>query len=136
MRTTTTTRKRTKTTSSGVLSLLILAAACWSPLAAQKKDKKDDDAGTRIVQGQVTDADDQPVVGAVVQLKDMHSLQVRSFITEAEGKYHFSGLKTEIDYQVKAQFNGMSSSSKTVSLFDTRKIAVLNLKLEKEKDKK
>lgn len=133
MRTTTRRRKRTKTTSSGLLSLLVLAAACWSPLAAQKKD---DDTSTRIVQGQVTDPDDQPVVGAVVQLKDMHSLQVRSFITEAEGKYHFSGLKTEIDYQVKALHNGMSSPSKTVSLFDTRKIATLNLKLEKEKDKK
>ena len=37
---------------------------------------------------------------------------------------------------MKALFNGMSSPAKTVSLFDTRKIAVLNLKLEKEKDKK
>ncbi len=113
----------------------MLAAVCWSPLSAQKKDKKDDEAGTRVVQGQVVDPDDQPVVGAVVQLKDMRSLQIRSFITEAEGKYHFSGLKTEIDYQVKALHNGMSSASKTVSLFDTRKIAVLNLKLEKEKEK-
>ena len=113
----------------------MLAGACWSPLAAQKN-KKDEDAGTREVQGQVTDADDKPVAGAVVQLKDMHSLQIRSFVTQEEGKYHFSGLKTEIDYQVKALFNGMSSPAKTVSLFDTRKIAVLNLKLEKEKDKK
>ena len=33
------------------------------------------------MQGQVTDADDKPVAGAVVQLKDMHSLQIRSFVT-------------------------------------------------------
>jgi hypothetical protein len=90
----------------------------------------------RSVQGQVVGPDDQPVVGAVVQLKDMHSLEIRSFVTQEEGKYHFSGLKTEIDYQVKAVSTGMSSAAKTVSLFDTRKIAVLNLKLEKEKDKK
>src|ERR1022692_4109565 len=51
--------------------LLMLVAVCWSPLTAQKN-KKDEDAGTRIVQGQVVDPDDQPVVGAVVQLKDMH----------------------------------------------------------------
>jgi hypothetical protein len=126
---------RTTTRSSGLLSLLMLAAACWFPLAAQKKDKKDPDAGTRIVQGQVTDPDDRPVVGAVVQLKDMRSLEIRSFITEEAGKYHFSGLKTDLDYQVKALHNGMSSASKTVSIFDTRKTAILNLKLEKEKDK-
>jgi hypothetical protein len=113
----------------------MLAALWWRPLAAQKS-KKDEDAGTRSVQGQVVDPDDQPVVGAIVQLKDMHSLEIRSFVTQEEGKYHFSGLKTEIDYQVKAVSKGMSSAAKTVSLFDTRKIAVLNLKLEKEKDKK
>jgi hypothetical protein len=112
----------------------MLAALCWRPLAAQKN-KKDEDAGTRSVQGQVVDPDDQPVVGAIVQLKDMRSLEIRSFVTQEEGKYHFSGLKTEIDYQVKAVSVGMSSASKTVSLFDTRKIAVLNLKLEKEKEK-
>ncbi len=117
------------------MSLLLLLAACWGPLIAQKS-KKDEDAGTRTVQGQVTNTEDQPVVGAVVQLKDMHSLEIRSFVTQEEGKYHFSGLKTEIDYQVKAMSGGMSSASKTVSLFDTRKIAVLNLKLEKDKEKK
>lgn len=128
-------KKRTRRTSS-VLLLLMLAAACWSPAAAQKN-KKDEDAGTRTVQGQVLDADDKPLVGAVVQLKDMRSLQIRSFISEDDGKYHFSGLKTEVDYQVKALYNGLGSVPKTVSLFDTRKVAVLNLKVEKEeKDKK
>jgi hypothetical protein len=137
-RTRTTTRKRKRTTTRNneirSLVLLVLVGVSCCSLEAQKN-KKDDDANTRVVQGQVLNADDQPVVGAVVQLKDMHSLQIRSFVTQEEGKYHFSGLKTEIDYQVKAMFNGMSSASKTVSLFDTRKIAVLNLKLEKEKEK-
>jgi hypothetical protein len=115
--------------------LLLLAAACWSPVTAQNK-KKDDDAGTRTVQGLVQNGDDMPVVGAVVQLKDMRSLQIRSFVTQDDGKYHFNGLKTEVDYQVKALYNGMSSAAKTVSIFDTRKIATLNLKLEKEPEKK
>jgi hypothetical protein len=113
-----------------------MAAMCQPPAPAQSKNKKDEDAGTRTVQGLVQGADDMPVVGAVVQLKDMRSLQIRSFVTQDDGKYHFNGLKTEVDYQVKALYNGMSSAPKTVSLFDTRKIATLNLKLEKEPEKK
>jgi hypothetical protein len=132
-------KRRTKTTNRSLLSksllLLLLAAACLSSLSAQK-DKKDPDAGTRSVQGLVQDADEKPVVGAVVQLKDMRTLQIRSFVTQDDGMYHFNGLKTEVDYQVKAVFNGLSSAAKTVSLFDTRKMATLNLKLEKEQEKK
>jgi hypothetical protein len=132
--------RRTKTTSRSLpaksLLLLTLAAACWSSLSAQSKNKKDEDAGTRTVQGLVQNVDDMPLVGAVVQLKDMRTLQIRSFVTQDDGKYHFNGLKTEVDYQVKALYNGMSSPAKTVSLFDTRKIATLNLKLEKEPEKK
>jgi hypothetical protein len=133
-------RRRTKTTSNSLLTksllLLTLAAACCSLLSAQSKNKKDEDTGTRTVQGLVQNAEDMPVVGAVVQLKDMRSLQIRSFVTQDDGKYHFNGLKTEVDYQVKAVYNGMTSAAKTVSLFDTRKIATLNLKLEKEAEKK
>jgi hypothetical protein len=132
--------RRTKTTNSGLLSKsllpLLLVAACLSSLSAQSKDKKNPDAGTRSVQGLVQDADEKPVTGAVVQLKDMRTLQIRSFVTQDDGMYHFNGLKTEVDYQVKAIFNNMSSAAKTVSLFDTRKMATLNLKLEKEPEKK
>jgi hypothetical protein len=131
--------RRTKTTNNRLLSislLLLLVAACLSSLSAQSKDKKDSDAGTRSVQGLVQDADEKPVVGAVVQLKDMRTLQIRSFVTQDDGMYHFNGLKTEVDYQVKALYNGMSSAAKTVSLFDTRKMATLNLKLEKDQEKK
>jgi hypothetical protein len=117
--------------SSGRLLLAALALVCSYTLVAQKKAKKDEDASARSVQGQVVDADDSPVVGAVVQIEDMRTLEIRSFITQEEGKYHFSGLKADVDYKVKAQFNGMSSATKTVSIFDTRKVAVYNLKLEK-----
>src|SRR5689334_10533025 len=104
---------------------------CAVSLMAQNKKDKNEDANTRSVQGMVTDPGDQPANGAVVQLKDMRTLQIRSFLTQQDGAYHFSGLKTDVDYQVKADFNGMSSPSRTVSLFDNRKIAVINLKVEK-----
>ena len=71
------------------------------------KDDKKKAASERPVQGLVTDADGKPIVGAVVQLKNMRSLQVRSYITrEAGATYYFSGLNKDVDYEVKAQFNG------------------------------
>lgn len=98
---------------------------------AQKKDKKND-SSTRIVQGTVTGADDAPVNGAVVQLKDTKTLQVRSFYTQQEGNYHFAGLSTNIDYELKAEKDGTSSSTRTLSVFDSRKTAIVNLKLDKK----
>jgi Carboxypeptidase regulatory-like domain len=106
--------------------LLVLAVAA----PAQKKDKND--ANTRALAGTVTDPDEKPVTGAVVQLKDMRTLQVRSFISQEDGSYHFSGLKVDNDYQVKADHNERTSGWKTLSVFDARKEPVMNLKLEKK----
>jgi len=88
-----------------------------------------------VVEGQVTDPDGKAANGAVVQLKDLRTLQVRSFITQTDGQYHFSGLKIENDYQLKADYNHMTSGWKTLSVFDTRKEPVINLKLEKAEKK-
>jgi Carboxypeptidase regulatory-like domain len=107
-----------------------VAALCALSLAGQKKKDKEDE-NTRTLQGLVTDADENPAVGAVVQLKDLHTLQIRSFITKDDGAYHFSGLKTDTDYEVKAQKNGLSSRNRTLSTFDSRKTPSINLKLEK-----
>ena len=108
-----------------------LAMAISASAPAQSKKNKED-LTVRNLQGTVFDADDKPVTGAVVQLKDMRTLQVRSFITQDQGTYHFSGLKVETDYQVKADFSGASSDTKTLSVFDNRREPVLNLKLNKK----
>jgi hypothetical protein len=93
------------------------------------KDDKKKTAAERPVQGLVTDADGKPIVGAVVQLKNMRSLQVRSYITREPGTYYFSGLNKDIDYEVKAQFNGKISAARTLSAFDTKAEPVLNLQI-------
>ena len=93
------------------------------------KDDKKKAAAERPVQGLVTGADGKPIVGAVVQLKNMRSLQVRSFITRDAGSYYFSGLNKDIDYEVKAQFNGKTSAARTLSSFDTKAEPVLNLQI-------
>lgn len=121
-----------------------IALLCAVTLAAQEtpkltKKEKREAATERVVAGQVTDSGDKMVNGAVVQLKDMRTLQVRSFITQTDGQYHFSGLKIDNDYELKADYSGSTSGWKTLSVFDTRKEPVINLKLakaEKSSDKK
>jgi hypothetical protein len=81
------------------------------------------------VGGVVTSADDKPVVGAVVQLKDLKTKNVRSFYTQDKGEYYFHELSTEVDYELTATFQGASSKTRTLSVFDSRKDAVVNLKL-------
>jgi hypothetical protein len=108
-----------------VLGLLLLA----STASAQKK--KDENAA-RTVQGTVTAADGGAVNNAVVQLKNLKTLQIRSFITKEDGAYYFNGLSPDIDYELKADFQGASSRTKTLSSFDDRKQAIVNLELKKK----
>ena len=116
---------------SSFIGVLILSLTLVCALPAQKKKDKEDSA-TRTLQGLVTDKDGNPASGAVVQLKDLRTLQIRSFITKDDGVYFFSGLKVDDDYQVKADRNGLSSDTKRLSVFDSRKTATINLKLEKK----
>ena len=97
-------------------------------LMAQEQ-KPNEDSNTRTLQGSVTDNASKPVEGAVVQLKDTKSLQIRSFYTQSDGSFHFAGLSTNVDYEVKADYKGSTSSTKTLSVYDNRKTANVALKL-------
>ena len=112
-----------------LLGLALLV--CLSTGLAQTN-KKSGDQTSRSVQGVVTSPEDTPVAGAVVQLKNTKTLQIRSFIAKEDGSYYFNGLSPDVDYELRAEFQGMSSSSKTLSSFDTRKAATINLKLNKK----
>lgn len=83
------------------------------------------------MQGTVTTEDGSLAVGAEVQLKNTKNLQIRSYVTQKEGTYFFHGLSPDVDYEVKAQYNGVWSSPKTVSSFDSRKDVTLDLKIKK-----
>lgn len=98
-----------------------------------KGDKNKEDPNIRALQGTVKDDADGGIEGAVVKLKNVKTLQVRSFITKADGSYAFGGLSTNIDYEVTADHNGQSSGTRTLSVFDARKIAIINLKIEPKK---
>lgn len=113
---------------------LALALEFWlSPqLPAQGREKKKEDLTVRTVQGTVSDPAGVPVQGAVVYLKNTKTLQIRSFITQPEGAYSFSGLSTNVDYELKAEYQGASSGVRTLSVFDSRRKPIINLRLNKK----
>jgi hypothetical protein len=111
------------------LALLLIACA---PALAQGQGKKKGNP-TRSVQGVVTSADDAPVVGAVVYLKNLKTLLITSFYTKEGGTYSFHGLSPDIDYELRAASRDQASSTKTLSAFDSRIEATINLKMDKKK---
>lgn len=110
------------------MALIVMAVLC--ACAGFSQSKKGEEDG-RTVQGVVSAPDDAPIVGAVVYLKNTKTLQVRSFITQQNGTYFFHGLSADVDYELRAESKGLSSPTKTLSSFDTRKAASMNLKLKK-----
>lgn len=112
-------------------AVAVIAALCCGSVMADNPWKKKEVDNTRNVLGVVTNAAGDLVKGAVVQLKDTKTLQVRSFFTQQGGKYHFAGLSNNIDYEVKATYQGASSPTKRASVYDSRKDVVLDLKLDK-----
>jgi hypothetical protein len=106
------------------------------PLFQGDKKEKGDDENVRSVQGAVRDNTDQLVEGAVVKLKDTKTLRVRSFITQKDGVYRFHGLSTNVDYQIWADHQDMTTDQRTLSVFDSRRQAVVNLKLDKKREDK
>jgi hypothetical protein len=105
-----------------VLLVLMMASAAFG----QKKSKEPQE---KSVSGIVTDTSGAPVPGAVVQLKNTKTLQVRSFIAKEMGEYVFQGLSTDVDYELKADSNGRTSATKTLSSFDSHTEAKVNLQL-------
>lgn len=83
----------------------------------------------RAVEGVVSDGSGSPVNGAIVQLKDTKTLQIRSFITRENGAYMFQGLRKSVEYELKAKFKDRESSPKTLTIFDERQRATIDLKL-------
>ncbi len=104
------------------LALLCVAAFA---LAAQN---------TRSVRGIVRDQYGNPLAGAVVQIENTRTLWVRSYITQKDGSYRFFELNPDVDYKLRAAYYRVSSPFKTLSKFDGRLAAVINLSIEVKED--
>jgi Carboxypeptidase regulatory-like domain len=92
-------------------------------------------AELRTVRGAVLDKAENPVASAVVYLKNVRTLAVKTYISDRSGEYRFSGLDPNVDYEVHAESESMTSNTRTVSSFDSRKDIVISLKLDREKKK-
>jgi Carboxypeptidase regulatory-like domain len=112
----------------GTLSLAccsLFVAARAVPALAQSRGP-----AQRVVQGKVVDKADAAVNGAVVYLKDDHSLAVKSYITDDQGGYRFGQLAQNTDYELWAEANGKKSPVKNISSFDSKNQFYINLKID------
>ena len=114
-------------------TFVALLLVCFASAVFSFQKNKSEDDKLRMVQGTVTDAQDAPVAGAVVQLKNTKTLQVRSFITQEQGAFQFHGLDPNVDYALKAEYQGASSPVRTLSAFNSQKAPVINLKIDIKK---
>lgn len=119
-----------------VRSRLLFAALLFSLVAslATGQDPKKE-SQLRTVHGVVLDKSENLVSESVVYLKNDRTNVVRTLYTDNSGKYRFSGLDPNTDYEVYAQKDDSQSANHTITSFDSRKDITLNLKIDRKKEK-
>ncbi|MGA7191190.1 MAG: carboxypeptidase-like regulatory domain-containing protein, partial [Candidatus Acidiferrales bacterium] len=105
------------------------------PSHAQEESKaqKKAEAQLKTLHGSVIDRNENPVPSSVVYLKNVKSQSVKTYIADETGTYRFSGLDPNVDYEIHAEHDGLTSSTRTVSSFDSRRDIEVVLKLSKKK---
>jgi Carboxypeptidase regulatory-like domain len=103
-------------------AMLLLAAATVIAPAARAQD-----FGVKQLQGKVFNSADATLSGAIVYLENSRNNDIKSYITETDGSYHFANLSADTDYTLWAAFKGKKSSVKTISSFDSRKNLFVDL---------
>jgi hypothetical protein len=99
----------------------------------ENKSKPPKPSSARTISGIVKDESDNPVRGAIVQLKDLKSSKIVDFATKDDGKFAFKELYMDVNYELTAKHDGITSAVKKVSPYDTRRDVVLNFRLEPPK---
>jgi hypothetical protein len=117
------------------LALIALAALAATVMFAQEK-PKGKESELRTVRGTVIDKDETPVETAVVYLKNVHTEDIVTHLSDSDGTFHFSGLDLNVDYEIHAEKDGWTSGTRSISNFDTRKEFVLTLKMDHKKSGK
>ena len=110
-----------------IAAITILACVSLALAAAKQPDQ------TRTVIGNVLSAQDDPIAGAVVHLKNTRTQTEISNISSSDGGFRFPGLALNSDYEIYAEFKGARSSTKTISLLDPRKQVEIKLRIPAQK---
>ncbi len=98
-----------------------------------KAEREEDGNGQKSVLGQVVNTEGESLARAVVYLKNKRSEEVTTHISNDRGDFRFRGLNPNVDYEVHAEFNGGSSLTRSVSLFDSRQEIYLVLEIDTSK---
>ncbi len=111
---------------------VVMALGIVFALPAAAQDKKSD-AQLRTIRGTVLDKDETPRPSGVVYLLNVKTQAVKTYIADDAGNYRFSGLDPNVDYEVHAEHDDMTSATRTVSSFDSRRDVEMVLKLSHKK---
>jgi Carboxypeptidase regulatory-like domain len=114
-------------------ALLALTVAIPAGSQEQSKEQKRAEAQLRVLHGSVIDRDENPIASSVVYLKNVKSQAVKTYIADDSGNYRFSGLDPNVDYEIHAEHDDLTSPVRTVSSFDSRRDIEVTLKLSRKK---
>jgi hypothetical protein len=116
---------------SAVLFFALAGVAGFAGLVMPSSPAFAQTATTRTVSGKVEDKSGTPIKGAIVYLKDSHTLAVKSAVTIDDGTYRFGQLAQNTDYEIWAANGSQKSGTKNISSFDNRKEFDITLKIDK-----
>jgi len=91
--------------------------------------KNEKESNTRVVDGVVKDAADNPLANAIVQLKNTKTSTIVDFATKDDGKYVFRDLPMDINFELVAKRGDIVAPVKKISVYDTRKHVIVNFQL-------
>jgi hypothetical protein len=99
-------------------------------VVVENKERPKKDSVYRTIQGIVRDHADNPVAGAIIQLKDTKTSKVVDFATKDDGKFAFRELSMENNYELLAKRGDLATPVRKVSIYDTRKDVTINFTLQ------
>lgn len=118
---------------SGIAALVIFFAFAGPATRAQNQDPQTE---LRTVHGVVLDKSESPVPSSIVYLLNLKTQAVRTYIADSAGQYRFSGLDPNVDYTIHAEHGDLTSSTRSISSFDSRRDIEIVLKLSHTKSAK
>jgi hypothetical protein len=106
----------------------------YRPAPMYSKSEKKKMAKFRMVHGIVKDQQDNPLNGALVNLKNIRTKQTLTYVTKPDGKYMFDELSRDDDYEISASFSGKTTPMKKISHYDPQQNSMRILSFADEDD--